>query len=101
MQGRTTRDLMPRLRPGPPERWPDMEMLKDLPIAENWKDAGQMRRKVSQVAFATRAQAARGHRHSWTLSSTLTNLYVDKNGEVAHVRSILQAPERSSGCIIG
>ena len=64
--------------------WPDMEMLKDLPIAENWKDAGQMQRKVSQAVFATRAQAARGHRHSWTLSSTLTDLYVDENGEVAH-----------------
>ena len=59
-------------------------MLKDLPIAENWKGAGQLRRKVSVDAFAARAQAARGHRHSWTLSSTLTDLSVDENGEVAH-----------------
>ena len=64
--------------------WPDIEVLKDLPIAENWKGAGQLRRKVSVDAFAARAQAARGHRHSWTLSSTLTDLSVDENGEVAH-----------------
>ena len=66
------------------DAWPDEEKLKDLPIAENWKGAGQLRRKVSVDAFAARAQAARGHRYSWTLSSTMTDLDVDKNGEVAH-----------------
>ena len=66
------------------DAWPDEEKLKDLPIAENWKGAGQLRRKVSVDAFAARAQAARGHRHSWTLSSTMTDLYVHKNGDVAH-----------------
>ena len=64
--------------------WPDEEMLKDLPIAENWEGAGQLRRKVSVDAFAARAQAARGHRYSWTLSSTMTDLDVDQNGLVAH-----------------
>ena len=35
-------------------------------------------------AFAARVRAARGHRHAWTLSSTMTDLHVDSNGEVAH-----------------
>ena len=64
--------------------WPDLALLTDLPIAEHWNGAGPLRRKVSVDAFAARAQAARSHRHSWTLSSTMTDLCVDENGEVAH-----------------
>ena len=64
--------------------WPDCALLADLPIAYNWKGAGQLPRKVSVDAFVRRAQAVRSHPHSWTLSSTLTDLCVDKNGEVAH-----------------
>ena len=64
--------------------WPDMALLNDLPIAEHWHDAGQLRRKVPVDAFVERASAARGHPHSWTLSSTMTDLCVDENGEVAH-----------------
>ena len=66
------------------ESWPDTEVLADLPIAENWKDAGELRRKVHVETFVERARTARAHRHSWTLSSTMTDLCVDKNGEVAH-----------------
>ena len=64
--------------------WPDKTLLADLPIAVHWKGAGQLQRKVSVDAFAARAQAARSHRHSWALSSTMTDLCVDENGEVAH-----------------
>lgn len=65
------------------ESWPDAELLKDLPIAENWNGASRLSRKVSVGAFAERARAARGRRHSWALSSTMTDLCVDK-GEVKH-----------------
>ena len=64
--------------------WPDNALVTDLPIAEHWHGAGRLRRKVSVQDFAARARAARRHRHSWTLSSTMTDLCVDKNGEVAH-----------------
>ena len=66
------------------ESWPDTALLSDLPIAESWNGAGNVRRKVPVDAFAMRARAARRHRHSWTLSSTITDLCVDENGEVAH-----------------
>ena len=64
--------------------WPDGALLSDLPIAEEWKGAGVVRRRVPVEAFVTRARAARGHPCSWTLSSTVTDLSVDENGEVAH-----------------
>ncbi len=64
--------------------WPDAGFLDDLPIAEDWQGVGQVRRKVPAEAFVARARAARGHRHSWTLSSTMTDLAVDQHGEVAH-----------------
>ena len=64
--------------------WPDKALLADLPIAENWQGAGLLPRKVPVEQFAARARAARGHEHAWTLSSTMTDLHVDENGEVAH-----------------
>ena len=64
--------------------WPDRRMLAELPIAEKWKGTGPLQRKVMVDAFAERARAVRGHRDSWALSSTLTDLEVDKKGEVAH-----------------
>ena len=66
------------------ESWPDAAALAELPIAEGWRGAAKLHRKVPVEAFATRARAARSHRHSWTLSSTMTDLCVDKQGEVAH-----------------
>lgn len=66
------------------ESWPDAALLSGLPISENWKGAGEVRRKVPVEVFATRARAARGHHHAWTLSSTMTDLCVDETGNVAH-----------------
>ena len=66
------------------ESWPDAALLADLPIAENWKGAGEVRRTVPVEAFAGRARVARGHPNAWTLSSTMTDLCVDEHGEVAH-----------------
>ena len=66
------------------ESWPTRETLADLPIAEYWHDCAAMRRKVEIGAFAERARAARDHPQSWALSSTMTDLGVDQNGEIAH-----------------
>lgn len=66
------------------ESWPDAEFLSDLPIAEEWPETLKLQRKVPVEAFTARAQAARNHEHSWTLSSTMTDLSVDADGEVAH-----------------
>lgn len=66
------------------ESWPDAGLLKELPIAENWKETEKLKRTVPVEVFAARVRAARGDRHSWTLSSTMTDLCVDETGEVAH-----------------
>ena len=64
--------------------WPDREMLAALPIAERWGDTPRLPRRVSVDAFKARARAARGNPFSWTLSSTMTDLSLDENREVAH-----------------
>lgn len=65
--------------------WPDAKLLRDMPVAESWKNgAGQLRRRVSVEQFVERVRKARGHPRAWTLSSTMTDLSVDKGGEVAH-----------------
>ena len=64
--------------------WPNTAFLRALPIAQDWNGAGTLKRKVSVEQFAVRAKAARGHPHVWTLSSTMTDLSIDRNGEVAH-----------------
>ncbi len=66
------------------ESWPDAKSLSQLPIAEDWRDAARLQRRVPVEAFATRTRAARSDEHSWTLSSTMTDLSVDERGEVAH-----------------
>ena len=66
------------------ESWPDAESLSHLPIAEDWRDAARLQRRVPVETFAARARAARSREHSWTLSSTMTDLSVDERGEVAH-----------------
>jgi len=66
------------------ESWPDAELLAELPIAEEWPETMKLQRKVLVEAFTARAQAVRNHEHSWTLSSTMTDLSVDERGEVAH-----------------
>ncbi len=64
--------------------WPDAEQIAGLPIAEQWQHTPPLQRKVSLETFAQRARAARGHPQAWALSSTLTDLCVDENGQVAH-----------------
>ena len=64
--------------------WPDEQLLGDLPIAEHWSDAPPLPRKVSVDAFVARARAARGHPYSWALSSTMTDLVLEENGDVVH-----------------
>ena len=66
------------------ETWPDAGSLSELPIAEDWRGTAKLRRRVPVEAFTARAQAARSHEGSWTLSSTMTDLSVDERGEVAH-----------------
>ena len=66
------------------ESWPEAEALSDLPIAEHWRQAGELRRRVSVGSFVLRARAARRDPHSWALSSTMTDLCVDADGDVAH-----------------
>ena len=64
--------------------WPDRDLVDGLPIAEHWRGDGPMRRQVPVDTFASRVRMARGHRHSWVLSSTMTDLAVYRQGEVGH-----------------
>ena len=64
--------------------WPSRDVLNDLPVAEYWRETGPMGRRVSVDTFASRARHARGHPHCWSLSSTMTDLSVEEDGEVAH-----------------
>ena len=66
------------------DSWPTRDALDSLPLAENWGETPAVKRKVHVDKFAARAEAARGHSSSWTLSSTMTDLDVSKEGEVAH-----------------
>ncbi len=66
------------------EAWPKVAFLNDLPIAQNWNGAGELKRRVPVEQFVARVRCARGHPHAWTLSSTMTDLSVEQNGEVAH-----------------
>ena len=64
--------------------WPERDLVDGLPIAEFWRGDGPMGRKVTVDTFASRVQAARGHRGAWALSSTMTDLAVYDDGSVAH-----------------
>ena len=66
------------------DSWPSEEDLQDLPLATHWRNTGKIERKVPVEEFQLRARAARGDPHCWTLSSTMTDLSIDQNGEVAH-----------------
>ena len=66
------------------DSWPNAAFLQELPVSESWNSAGVLRRKVSVEQFVARVREARGHPHAWTLSSTMTDLSIDKTGEVAH-----------------
>ena len=75
------------------ESWPDAAALSDLPIADDWHGAASLRRQVPVAAFAERAQSARSHQYSWTLSSTMTDLCVDKKANVGHAPFDPSAPK--------
>ena len=64
--------------------WPDGKMLKNLPIAREWRQTKPMGRHVQVELFRERARAGRGHLHTWSLSSTMTDLQVSKDGLVEH-----------------
>ena len=67
------------------QSWPDAAVLLDMPIAKDWRQTSQpMERKVHVDVFRQRARMARQHPHSWTLSSTVTDLQVEKQGDVEH-----------------
>ncbi len=66
------------------ESWPSAKALDELPLAPGWDPGSVLERKIPLEAFVDRVRAARGSRHSWTISSTLTDLHLDQNGEVAH-----------------
>lgn len=66
------------------ESWPSEEFLSNLPISSQWNNSGVLERKITVDDYQERVRAARSHPQSWTLSSTVTDLSVEKNGEVAH-----------------
>lgn len=66
------------------ESWPDEAFLYDLPIARDRGDVGELKRNVPVERFVERARETRDHPHVWALSSTMTDLSIDQNGEVAH-----------------
>ena len=66
------------------DSWPDAAFLRELPVAQTWNGAGELKRKVSVEQFVARVRKARSHPFAWTLSSTMTDLSVDQSGEVAH-----------------
>ena len=66
------------------DAWPDSVLLNDMPIAREWRQAESMGRHVQAELFRDRARMARGHLYAWTLSSTMTDLQVDKDGKVEH-----------------
>ncbi len=64
--------------------WPTRAALEELPIAEDWANTQPMERKVELETFSARVRAARAHPESWALSSTMTDLHVNADGDVAH-----------------
>ena len=57
--------------------WPSLDRLQAMPIAEHREGADPMQWPVPVAVFQQRAEPARRHVDSWTLSSTLTDLCVD------------------------
>ena len=64
--------------------WPDKAALRDMPLADQREGASPFGRNVSVEDFVARVRATRGHPHSWTLSSTVTDLQLDDGGKVEH-----------------
>ena len=66
------------------DSWPSRATIKDLPICRTLKNTEDLPRKVPVKAFKVRAAVVRNHSFAWTLSSTITDLHVDKEGKVGH-----------------
>lgn len=69
------------------DAWPSLDRLYDMPLKADWRNSEQsVERKISVDSFRNRIQIpeARSHSDSWTLSSTVTDLVVDKEGNVGH-----------------
>ena len=69
--------------------WPDSELIADLPIARDRKgkrgqDFGRLERNVHVDEYTKRVPAARECPYSWTLTSTMTDLCVERDGNVAN-----------------
>ena len=64
--------------------WPDEGMLADLPIAEDWKGPVGCDARSRWTTSTSGRGPHGGDPHSWALSSTMTDLSVDENDEVAH-----------------
>ena len=62
------------------DAWPETGLLDDLPIARDWRETKAFKRHVPVESFRKRARMARGRAYSWTLSSTMTDMHVDKYG---------------------
>lgn len=66
------------------DSWPDGKALNAMPLASTWQPNNPLERRVPVDTLAPRMKAARHHPQSWTLSSTLTDLHVDKSGRAAN-----------------
>lgn len=74
------------------DSWPDANLLRDMPIAKSWRQAEKLGRHVQPDVFRERARMVRHHQHSWTLSSTLTDLSINREG-VEHAPFDPPAPQ--------
>lgn len=73
------------------EGWPSKERIASMPLASSnlyrriTKDGDEKpKRKVLVKSFAKALKEARGHIDAWTLTSTMTDLSVQENGEVGN-----------------
>ena len=76
--------------------WPTAERVADMPIAKNWRNGFALKRQPPLQVFSSRAAEGRSHPDIWTLSSTLTDLFVDlsdvERAKVRHSRLDPAAP---------
>ena len=63
--------------------WPQLERLTAMPIARRIEHIHDMQRNVPLDVFRERAEIARSHDDAWTLSSSITDLYVDPSDGTA------------------
>ena len=75
------------------QAWPPIERLRTVPIARRLDGLREMKRAVPLSVFLERAECARSHIDSWTISSSITDLFVDiSEGTVSHADLDAPAP---------